>query len=376
MLPWCEHLARLGSQVIVQSNDERALSAIQAAGALGECVNGLTHPIRPATDAAGVMRLARWMQARRFDIVHTHTSKGGFLGRLAAHLSRVPVVLHTVHGFSFHEFSRPWELRFHAALERMASRWCDRLICVSREHAGWALHLGIGGSEKVSAVVNAVPVRDLPSREEVMRTRAGLGLDEKALVIFGAGRLCRQKNYCDLISAMKLVVESHPEARLLLAGEGPLERQLVELARSLGVERSVTLLGFREDARELMAAADVVALSSLWEGMPLAMLEAMAAAKPVVANSIMGVREVIHDGVTGLLVPPRDPERLAEAISGLLADPDRAREIGENARRQVMAEHSMRSFLTGYESIYRELVELKLPAPAASPWHEGGYMVE
>lgn len=376
MLPWCQHLVRLGSQVTVQTNDPRALAAVSAVGARGERVNGIVHPIRPVADCAGAIRLARWMRGGRFDIVHTHTSKGGFLGRLAARIAGVPVIIHTVHNFAFHEYSPAWQSRLYSTLERIAARWCDRLIFVSREHAAWARQLGIGDDGKVMSIVNAVRVPDLPTAEQARAARARLGFDDDTPIILCVGRLCPAKNYGDMVRAMVHLAARYPAAQLLIAGEGPLRQQLEKLIRTLNAARWVRLLGFRTDVPDLMAAADVVAFSSLWEGMPLAMLEAMAAAKPVVANAIMGVREVIQDGATGLLVPPRRPDKMATAIATVLDQPQAARTMGLNARRQVMAEHSMQSFLEGYENVYRELVRAKVLGSASAAWQRDGYVVE
>lgn len=262
-----------------------------------------------------------------------------------------------------------------ALSKRAAGSCCDRVICVSKEQAAWAKRLGIADGAKIMSIVNAVQVPELPSPERIRRSRVGLGLDDNTPLVLCVGRLCAAKNYGDMLSAMKFLLRDYPKAQLFIAGDGPLELQLKREAMALGVMGSVKFLGFREDVPDLVAAADVVALSSVYEGMPLAMLEAMAAAKPVVATAIMGVREVIRDGVTGVMVPPRKPEHLAAAIASVLEKPQWAQQIGLNGRRQVMAEHSMQGFLQGYEGVYRELVRSKA-AGAGSAWHRGRYMVE
>jgi len=348
--------AELGAEVTVQMNDPRAGRILRAAGIKVERVGGLVHPIRPPQDIAGIFRLARWMRARRFDIVHTHTSKGGFMGRIAARMAGVPVVLHTAHGLPFHEAS-PWaKIKAYSALKRVAALCCDKIISVSREHARWIVELGIAPAEKVTVIRNGVRIGEAPTDEGKRAARRRLGLPESAPVLLCAGRLVRQKNYADMLRALIPLSARFPKLRLLIAGDGPLEEQLGSLAGRLEVRDSVSFLGFRSDVPDLLAACDVVPMTSLWEGLPLALLEAMAAARPCVAYAIMGVREVIRDGETGILAPPGQPEALAGGIAGLLEQPERAAQMGRMARSQVQAEFAMERFLAEHEALYADLV--------------------
>jgi len=356
LIPLSRRLAELGAEVTVQMNDPRAGRLFQAAGLKVERVGGLVHPIRPPQDIAGIIRLARWMKARRFDVVHTHTSKGGFMGRMAARMAGVPVILHTAHGLPFHEAS-PWpKIKVYSALKRLAALCCDKIISVSREHAQWIVELGIAPPEKVTVIRNGVRIGEAPDDEMKRACRARLGLQGSAPVLACAGRLVRQKNYPDMLRAMIPLSARFRSLRLLIAGDGPLQKQLESLAGRLGVRDSVSFLGFRSDVPDLLAAADVVPMTSLWEGMPLALLEAMAAARPCVAYAIMGVREVIRSGETGILVPPRHPEALAAGVAALLEHPEGAAWMGHNARRQVQAEFSVERFLREHEALYAELV--------------------
>jgi glycosyltransferase involved in cell wall biosynthesis len=366
VLPLCKRLAELGAEVTMQINDPRAGRLFDGAGVKAERVGGLVRPIRPAQDLAGIVRLARWMRARRFDVVHTHTSKGGFMGRLAARLAGVPLILHTAHGLPFHEFSHPAKVKVYSALKRLAALCCDKIISVSREHGDWIVLLRIAPREKVVVIRNGVQIGPPPDEAARHAARALLGLDDSVPLLLCAGRVVRQKNHADALRAMISLSARFPGARLLIAGDGPLRPQLELLAQRLGVRDSVSFLGFRSDVPSLLAAADVVPMPSLWEGMPLALLEAMAACRPCVANAIMGIREVVRHGETGILVPPKQPEALAAGIAAVLQEPDRAEVMARNARRQVEAEFSVERFLREHEALYAELLGSKIGLMAVS----------
>jgi glycosyltransferase involved in cell wall biosynthesis len=360
ILQWSERLLALGHHVTIQTNDPKTRLAAQAIGARAVRIPGMTRPIRPHFDAAAVLALACRLRRERIEVVHTHTSKAGFVGRLAARLAGVPVVVHTVHGFAFHEFTRPARLRLYASLERLAARWCDRIVTVSREHADWAARLGIGGPGQVVAVPNGIALRALPDPARRAQVRRDLGIEDDALLLLSVGRLEAQKNQADLLRAISALGDRLPNAVLAIAGEGLLQNALAAQVAELGLERRVRLLGFRRDVPDLLAAADAFVLSSLWEGMPIVLLEAMAAGLPIVANRIMGNREVVAHGETGYLAPPLRPDLFAEALCELFADRDRAAAMGRAGRRRLERHFTLAQTLAGLEAVYNDVLSRRL----------------
>jgi glycosyltransferase involved in cell wall biosynthesis len=321
------------------------------------------HPLR---DLIGLLRLVRLLRQQKFEAVHTHTSKGGMVGRMAAWLARTPIIVHTVHGFAFHEQSGWLARKVYSALERLASHWCDAIVCVSRFHARWALQLGIGNPGKVFAIPNGVVA--LPELVSGVRerTRLALNVPPETTLLFTMGRLAPQKGFPWLIDAVAILRKTcAPPVVLAIAGEGPLDQHLREYARSAGVPEQVHFLGFRRDIPELLAASDVVVLPSLWEGLSIALLEAMRVGRPIVTTTIESNLEVAGHGEVALLVPPKDAEALAGAIQRLLHDaPLRARLAGE-AQRVLAAHYSEDRVVASYRDLYAHLAGISRDAVRA-----------
>lgn len=320
-----------------------------------ECI---WRDIRPGRDLIGLKQLVRHLRAAQYDLVHTHTSKAGFVGRLAARLASVPHVVHTVHGFAFHEGSERRHILLYGSLERLAARWCDRVVTVSEHHRKWALELGIGDAQKVLAIPNGVPPPPPTARVTIPSLRAELNLNPGQPVILASGRLAPEKGLESLLDAcaeLKCTVAGGGAPLLILAGEGPLAARLRARAAALGIAQRVLFLGFRSDIWALLAIADVVALPSLREGLSIALLEAMAAGRAVVASDIASNLEATDMGATALIVPRGDTESLAVALAELLADADRRARLGAAAQERWSQFYREERMLAGYLDLYKEL---------------------
>jgi glycosyltransferase involved in cell wall biosynthesis len=302
------------------------------------------------------------MRQNGFHIVHTHASKAGFVGRLAAKMARVPVVVHTAHGWAFNPFQPRRTFVFYLTLERLAARWCDAIVCVSGEQSAWSRRLRLGRPGQVRTMLYGIPAKPRRTETHAAALRKELGARLDTSLILSAARLMPQKNHADLLRAMSLLREDVPAAKLLLAGDGALRGRLETLAQSLGLDSSVVFLGFRTDIDHLLHACDIFVLSSLWEGMPLALLEAMAAEKAVVATDIMGTREAVQNGRTGLLVPPRNPHALAAAIRELVENRDEATRMARRAREQIETRFSFEQHFCELQGLYESLLRKKCGA--------------
>jgi glycosyltransferase involved in cell wall biosynthesis len=323
---------------------------------------------RPLWDLRAVLRLTRFLRSHPYTIVHTHTSKGGLVGRLAAALAGIPVIVHTVHGFAFHEMSSFAARLLYSTIERLSAHWCDGIACVSRFHRDWASQLGIGRPGQVLAIPNGLAPDRVQIKTSRAETRATLGLAPAEWSILATGRLAEQKGFAYLIRAAAILRDRLARPfHVLIAGEGELRGPLEELTRALGLSRQVTFLGFRRDVGDLLAAADLVVLPSLWEGLSIALLEAMAAGKPIVTTRIGSNLEVIIDEESGLLVDPADAEQLAQAIIRCVSDPTLCESLGKKAAQRFSAEYTHQQMLESYMNLYRELMGAKNAARFCTP---------
>lgn len=319
-----------------------------------ECI---WREINPLRDWQGYRRLRAYLTRNRYDLVHTHTSKGGFIGRAAAWHARTPAVVHTVHGFAFHEQSHPIALRFYAGLERIAARWCHRIVTVSEYHLRWALQLGIGTPQQLRAIPNGIEAQRVAPQPPPELVRQQMQIAPDMRVILTTGRLATQKGLEYLIEAVRLLKNSDaPPFVVLIAGEGPLRAALERQAQQLGVSDRVKFLGFWKAVGDLLAIADIVALPSLWEGLSIALLEAMAAGKPIITTAIGSNLEATDNGRAAKLVPPKDPNALANALREWLLHHEQARPYAATAYQRFMENYTEERMLEQYRQLYCELL--------------------
>lgn len=332
--------------------------ARRIADARVDLVPWLEHPVSPAADLLAVVRLRRLFRSARVDLVHTHSSKAGILGRLAARLAGVPAIVHTVHGWSFNDTQAAAIRASYVRLERLAARWTRRLVVVAAGDREKGLAHGIGRPELYTLVRSGIDLtefeRPRASRDEVRR-RLGLGPDH--LVVGTVACLKPQKAPLDFVRAAAAAHARDPRLRFLVAGDGELREAMERLVAERGLSGIMQFLGWRQDVPELLQAMDVFLLTSLFEGLPRSVLQAMAAGVPVVATAVDGTPEVVRDGATGLLVPPGQPERAAERVLEMIASPDlRARCIA-GARRVLTSEFDIRHMVRDLDRLYLELLE-------------------
>jgi glycosyltransferase involved in cell wall biosynthesis len=291
-----------------------------------------------------------WRLVGGYQVVHTHGSKAGVLGRVVARLRGVPAVVHTVHGFPVHDRMGRVRRRLLLALERAAARCADRIVCVCDANALEALDLGIARDAQLRVVVSGVPTQQVRSGS-AERVRRELGVPPGAPVVGTITRLMEQKAPLDFVAAARRVVEAAADAHVLLVGDGPLHAEVT--AAAAGVPR-LHLLGFRTDVPDLLAAMDVVAFSSLWEGLGRALTEAVLVGKPVVATAVNGVPDLVVDGVNGWLTRAGHPEELADRILRVLALPDRGAAMGAAGADRVAGRYDVEEMVDGLDAVYQD----------------------
>jgi glycosyltransferase involved in cell wall biosynthesis len=312
------------------------------------------RPISPWRDVAGLVELVRLLRRERPDILHASSSKAGLLGRLAAHATGVPIRIFTVHG---------WAFAAHSGLASSLYRWADRLVrplttmtvCVSENDRTAGIRAGTCRAERTVLIRNAVSLDETPrARHERVRP-----------LLVSVGRLKAPKDFGTLMRALALLPAGSFEA--LIVGEGPDRAVLEAELRRLRLEDRVRLAGEREDVPALLADADVFVLSSRSEGLPVSVLEAMAAELPVVASRVGGVPELLVDGKTGFLVTPASPPDLAAALARLIGDRDLRRRFGAVGRVRAETRFNQNSFRRAHLELYSaELARHRLPVPTTT----------
>ncbi|MFC1821836.1 glycosyltransferase family 4 protein [Thermodesulfobacteriota bacterium] len=324
-------------------------------------INGLVQPLHPLKDLLALLRLIRLMKKQTYQIVHTHNSKAGFTGRLAARLAAVPVIVHTVHGFAFHDQEPPWRQALFRNLERIATRWCDQMIFISQPLIDWALTERIADQDQIVKIYSGLELEKFtPVKSDLkkkLRTKWHIGQNDPVVGI--VSKLWEGKGHSQLIEAFREIKRDVGNAKLVIVGEGYLQEKLLKQIDRLSLRDDVLFTGFQMDIREILGTFDVAVLPSFFEGMGRVLLEAMAMEKPVVASDVGGIPDLVKDGINGYLVPPGNVRELAGAIKKLLLDKRLARKMGQEGRRRIKEEFSAKTMVQSIDQLYRQLLAMK-----------------
>lgn len=318
-------------------------------------VEGVVVEMSSPLDWREASRLAATLRRERIDILHCHLVVATFCGAVAARMAGVPVVIETCHG---RETWREGKLiKGSFWLDRQIGRLVNRYIAVSNAVACHLREIKRIPDEKIEVIYNG---RDLtrfrlPTAEESRAARAKLGLrDEQALVVLA--RLGEEKGHADLIDALGILASSYPRLLAMFAGTGTCEPVLRARCEAIGLANRIRFLGHRDDPESLLAAADLVVMPSLSEGMPLVAIEALAAGRPVVATAVGGTPEVIIHSLTGLLVPCGNPPAMAAAIKRVLDNPSLGAQLGRQGRRFVEQHFNVQRQIDRTVTLYRSLI--------------------
>ncbi len=309
------------------------------------------------SDLIVFLKLCFYIRRGRYDIVHTYSAKAGFLGRLSARLMGVKAIIYTPHCFCFADPAmNRVEKRFYFYLEKFAALFCDKIIAVAESQRQDALKKGLVETKKIITIVNGVDTCKFSRNGlDLLKKKQGLGLNNGSVILGSVGVLNRTKSYHYLIEAVSRVTKEGFDVTLLIAGEGYLRKDLKILSNKLGLDSRVKLLGFREDIPELLPIMDIFISSSVWEGMSLALLEAMACGLPVICTDVHGAVDLIEGNKNGILVQKKDIEGLAKAMKYLICNPDQAKRMGQQAQRLVCANYTSEGQIRKIEGLYMGL---------------------
>ncbi len=312
----------------------------------------LRRALNPLSDLRAYARVKELLRAIAPEIVHTHSAKAGYIGRTAAHHLAVPRIVHTAHVFPF-QWARGLRGRVYLALERQVARFTHTLICVGESQRDDALARGLAPPGKFRLIRNGIEIPAGAPSDGRAIARAALEIDAARPAVGMVARLAPQKGLNAFLQAAQAVLASRPDVVFCVVGGGPLEADIRRRAIALKLSAdNFRVLGHREDAAQLYAAFDVLTLSSLYEGLPYVLLEAMAWGVPVVATDVLGSRDVVVDGTTGFLARVNDPAHIAEHTLRLLGDAALRARFGAAARQRVAGQFSFTTFIDGHRQLY------------------------
>ncbi|MCA9240901.1 MAG: glycosyltransferase family 4 protein [Planctomycetales bacterium] len=339
--------------------EEPLTGVAEAEGAEMLHLPSLTPSIRPDSDAKALAQLVGVARRFRPDVIHTHTAKGGFLGRAAALALRPrPVVVHTFHGHVLEGYFSPRKTSVYRGLERMAAKVSDQLVGVSQATVDDLVRLRVAAPEKFKVIPLGLELdgfADLDPTPDLL-SRRSLQIEEDGPLFTYVGRIATIKRLDVMLRAFAQAVGNGTPVRLAIVGDGEDRARLEQLARDLEIDSRVHFLGYRSDLEMVMAASDAVVLSSDNEGTPVSLIEAAASARPVVATGVGGVCDVVTSQ-TGIIVPPDDPMALAAGIATLAESPDLRLRMGAEARGHALNRFSVGRLIGDVDQLYRELLK-------------------
>jgi glycosyltransferase involved in cell wall biosynthesis len=326
----------------------------------------LVRPIAPLTDAVALAKLVVFIRRGRYDVVHTHSSKAGILGRIAARAAGTPIIVHTLHSLVFGEHESALKNGLYIRLKRLCAPMTHKIISVCDATKDGAIARGIGKPEQHLTIFSGFDTRPfLRIRDELSAVEAKrrLGLSPEHLVVGKVARLFPHKGHDHFMEAAKLIAAREPRARFLLVGDGILRESLESQARDFGIRDRFVFVGLvKPDAvPALVQAMDVAVHTSIREGIARVIPQAAAVGKPVVAFRMDGAPEVIRDGETGFLAAPCDARDVAERVLEIIDDEPRRQAMGEGGRKFVAVNFPVEVMVSRINDVYRELVAQRLP---------------
>lgn len=351
----CPHVRQVARQ------DTAFVEQLSAAG-LSVVLVPMRRSIRPLADLRAYLRLLRLIRREGYDVVHTHSSKAGVLGRLAAGRAGVAAIVYTPNGFAFRAKNRLLSGLYRAVERWLGHRTTDALICVSPSELALAQREAIAPPERLVLIENAIDASLFAPPGDARLAKTALGLDPDPPLLGFVGRLDRHKGVEIFVEAARLVVSTQGDARFVLVGEGELENALRRAVRKHHLERHVVLAGYRTDIPLVLQALDVFVLPSLFEALPYTLMEAMAAGKAVITTNVMGNCDLVEQGQTGLLVPPCDARALAEAMIRLLSAPAERHRLGRQALAAAQSRPTPAQMARQVADLYLTILQRKRKA--------------
>ncbi len=335
------------------------LSEAERLGIPVTVVPAMRREIHPWRDLKSALALRRLLRELKPDVVHTHSTKAGVVGRWAARKAGVPAVVHTIHGLAFHPYERWWRNRLYIAAERRAARWTDQFVCVADAMTRQAQAAGIGLGKPFETVYSGMETEAFLEAQQFRgEMRRALGFGDEQFVVGKIARLFELKGYEYVIEAAVRVLAAHPHVRFLFVGDGILRETLEGQAEQFGIRDKIVFAGLvpSSDVPAYVAAMDALVHASLREGLARVLPQALLAGKPVVSFDVDGAPEVVIPGETGYLVPPKSVAGLVAALEDIIEHPDQAAALAARGRELCRERFAWQTMVAALDRIYRRLL--------------------
>ena len=319
-------------------------------------IKTLQRDVNLLNDFKSLISLVRLIRQNRYDIVHTHSSKPGVIGRIAAFITGTPLVIHTVHGFPFHDFMNPIKLRFYIAVERLMNIITTHLITVSTLNLKKIVHLKMAHAEAITNIYSGIDIAKFRNCPQI-DFHAELKLPESMKIIGFVGRFSDQKDPLTFLQAISQIASESKDCHIVFVGDGPLKRSMISYVEQNDLTSRVSFLGYRLDINSILHGLDLFVLSSIYEGLGRSVTEALCCKIPVVATAVEGVPELVQHKKTGLLVEPNNPDQLARAIIYALNNLPEMKSMAEAGNLFVEQHFQVKDMVGQIDVLYKRMIQ-------------------
>jgi len=339
------------------------LDLVKQAKAMGIDIAIVPHLVRevnPFRDILALFALISLIRKSDCKIVHTHTSKAGILGRFAAKICGVKIIIHSTHGTIFHGYFHPFVIKLFIILEKLVAPFTDKIICLSTKEIDEHLEKGIGKRAQLVSIYNGIEIAKFEkTKKDPEDKRKELNIEKDDFIGAVVGRLEKVKGHRYLIEAVSLIIRDIPHFKLFIIGYGDEIDDLKKCVKNNNVRSHVFFLGHREDVADILSCIDCFYLPSLNEGFGIALLEAMVMKKPVIASEVGGIPEVVSKGETGIIIPPGDPQAIAQATLRLYRDSELRAKMGRAGYERVKNIFAIENQVIALEFLYENMIRKK-----------------
>jgi len=317
----------------------------------------LTRRINPLLDILALIHIYLIYRRNRYGLIHTHSSKAGIIGRFAGLAGRVPIILHTVHGWPFNDYQNIITKRFFIFIERIAAKFTTKIICVSNKDMDTALRYKIAHRDKFIVIKYGIELSEFRKRAaNVLQKRKELGINNNDPMVGMIACLKPQKSPLDYVRACLEVYKKFPNINFLLIGDGVLKKICKKELKAASLNGRFIFTGWRRDISGILDILDVVVLTSKWEGMPIAIIEALCKGKPIVVTDVSGARELVKDNISGYITMPGEYEKIAEKVLLLLKDKELCIKMGSQGAKSIDDSFDVKRMVGDIDELYSNLL--------------------